>query len=103
MPWSSLSVGFLCGPGGQSLEATMRILLYSLAIVLGLESIGAVDAQNYPWCANYSSGDSGGVNCGFVSLPQCLRTLNGIGGICMPNTQFAPYAPPFGPGPLPGP
>jgi hypothetical protein len=79
----------------------MRILLYTSAIVLALESIGtAVHAQDFPWCAHYSTGDSGGVNCGFVSLPQCLRTLNGIGGICMRNTQFAPYAPAFGPGPL---
>ncbi len=77
----------------------MKIFLYISAIMLGLGSIGtSVHAQNYPWCAHYSTGDSGGVNCGFVSLPQCLSALSGIGGICMRNTQFAPYAHAFGPG-----
>ena len=81
----------------------MRILLFTLAIVLGIEALGtAVKAQNFPWCAHYAT-DAGDVNCGFVSLPQCLATLTGIGGICMRNTQFAPYAPPYGPGPVPGP
>jgi hypothetical protein len=93
--------GLLRGPGGQILEAAMRIL-FTLAIVLGIEALGtAVEAQNYPWCAHLAT-DAGDVNCGFVSLPQCLADVSGIGGICMRNTQFAPYAPAIGPGPVPG-
>lgn len=102
--WGSLSVGATERAGGQILEAAVRILLLTLAIVLGIETLStAVNAQNYPWCAHYSTGDSGGVNCGFVSLPQCLTNLSGIGGICMRNTQFAPYAPAVGPAPVPAP
>jgi hypothetical protein len=81
----------------------MRILLFTLAIVLGIGAFStAVKAQNYPWCAHYAT-DAGDVNCGFVSLPQCQADVSGIGGICMRNTQFAPYAPAIGPGPTPGP
>jgi hypothetical protein len=87
--------------GEQVLEETMRIWLFTLVIVVGIESLGtAVKAQNFPWCAHYAVGGDG-MNCGFVSLPQCLANVRGIGGICMRNTQFAPYAPPFGPGPIP--
>lgn len=54
-----------------------------------------VEAQNYPWCANYGSpfGD-GGTNCGFTTREQCLATVSGIGGSCDRNTQ---YVPPPGP------
>lgn len=81
----------------------MKILLCTLAIAVGGGLIVVpAEAQNYPWCAHYSV-EGAAVNCGFVSFPQCMATLNGIGGICMRNTQFAPYASPGGPGPLAGP
>lgn len=70
----------------------MKILLFALAIAVGTGLIVArAEAQNYPWCAYYST-DAVGVNCGFVSIEQCLTTLRGIGGICMRNTQYTPYA-----------
>src|SRR5215467_14946276 len=51
---------------------------------------------NYPWCAAYSGGDTGGggTNCGFTTFQQCLETVRGIGGFCEQNTQ---YQPPPGP------
>ena len=52
-------------------------------------------AQNYPWCAQYSGGALGGaMNCGLVSFQQCLATVSGIGGFCVRNTL---YQPPAGP------
>jgi Protein of unknown function (DUF3551) len=53
------------------------------------------EAQNYPWCAQYSGGSmGGGMNCGFTTFQQCLDTVKGIGGFCETNTQ---YVPPSGP------
>ena len=43
-------------------------------------------ADPYRWCAEYSTGDSGR-NWGFVTYGQCMATVSGIGGFCVPN-QF---------------
>ena len=40
----------------------------------------------YPWCAIYKV--DVGTNCGFVSLEQCLATIQGIGGFCYPNSAY---------------
>jgi hypothetical protein len=74
----------------------MRALLF-VAVILAVT--GAVStpaqAQNYPWCAQYGGGDTGGgTNCGFTTFEQCLATLSGMGGFCNRNTQ---YVPPPGP------
>ena len=42
----------------------------------------------YPWCAQYSGGSSGGRNCGFSTLEQCRATVSGIGGFCEPNLFY---------------
>ena len=71
----------------------MRLLLYVLAIGVGIVGIGnRAEAQNYPWCAIYSG--AGGTNCGFTTLEQCMETARGLGSLCQPNTQ---YVPPSGP------
>ena len=77
----------------------MRLLLFLFAIWAGIVWIGMpAEAQNYPWCAAYSGGDTGGggTNCGFTTFQQCLDTVRGIGGFCEQNTQ---YQPPPGPHP----
>jgi hypothetical protein len=77
----------------------MRLLLFLLVICAGIGWTGThVEAQNYPWCAAYSGGDTGGggTNCGFTTFQQCLDTVRGIGGFCEQNTQ---YQPPPGPHP----
>jgi len=53
-------------------------------------------AQNYPWCAHYSGGRGGAMNCGFTTFEQCLETVRGIGGFCERNDW---YQPPPGPHP----
>ncbi len=43
----------------------------------------------YPWCAQYSGGSSGGGrNCGFSNLEQCRATISGIGGFCASNLFY---------------
>jgi hypothetical protein len=73
-------------------EGAMKILMFALAIAVetGL-IVTRAQARNYPWCAYYSAEDAS-VSCGFVSFEQCLTTVRGIGGICMRNTQYTPYA-----------
>jgi Protein of unknown function (DUF3551) len=74
----------------------MRLLLLILGIGVGVVGIGnRAEAQNYPWCAIYSS--LGGENCGFTTFEQCMETARGLGSLCQPNTQ---YVPPPGPHPL---
>jgi hypothetical protein len=40
-------------------------------------------AQNPPWCAIMD--DDGTTQCNFYSQQQCLQTISGIGGECIPN------------------
>jgi hypothetical protein len=72
----------------------MRILLFTLAIFAVIAVIAGIgtraQAQNYPWCAQYSG--LGGTNCGFTTFAQCMATLAGMGGFCNANTQYVPYA-----------
>jgi hypothetical protein len=47
----------------------------------------AQSAYSYPWCAVY--GDrSGAQSCYFMSRQQCLTTLSGIGGSCIPSPYY---------------
>jgi Protein of unknown function (DUF3551) len=76
----------------------MRILLFaSAACIAAVAGVTRAEAQNYPWCAQYSGGSMGGAtNCGSTTYQQCLDTVRGIGGFCEQNTQ---YQPPPGPHP----
>jgi hypothetical protein len=46
---------------------------------------------DYPWCAQFTDA-SGVFSCAFVTYAQCLASISGVGGLCMPNPAFA-----FGP------
>ena len=50
-----------------------------LGLVGALMVLGTpAQAQNYPWCAQYSGRALGGAqNCGFVSFAQCMATVSG--------------------------
>jgi hypothetical protein len=68
----------------------MRLLLLMLGICVGILCIGNhAEAQNYPWCAQYSGG-AGGMNCGFTTFQQCLADVSGIGGFCIQNSTYQP-------------
>jgi Protein of unknown function (DUF3551) len=70
----------------------MKFLL--LALVGAITLVGTpAQAQNYPWCAQYSGRALGGSqNCGFVSFAQCMATVSGVGGFCVQNTMYQPSA-----------
>lgn len=70
--------------------ATLSFVL--AAVVWAACAGGSAEAQNYPWCAHYDMGEDDAVNCGFVSNEQCLETVRGIGGFCMPNNDYRPPA-----------
>lgn len=68
----------------------MRPVLFTLAVCVVTAGLSApARAQNYPWCAAYDTGDQA-LNCGFVSYAQCMATVSGIGGFCMPNNTYQP-------------
>ncbi|HEX4410519.1 MAG TPA: DUF3551 domain-containing protein [Xanthobacteraceae bacterium] len=76
----------------------LRLPLLTSAI-LATSIVGIVPqarAQNYPWCAEYSMGQGGTRNCGFVSFAQCMTTVQGMGGFCAENNT---YVAPIGPHP----
>lgn len=66
------------------------------ALVVIAANATPAKAQNYPWCAQYGGSFGDTQNCGFVSYPQCMATLSGMGGFCVPNNT---YVPPPGPTP----
>lgn len=73
----------------------MRRMVSMLAITGGLilAGVAAADraqAQNYPWCAQYSGDMGGAMNCGFVSFDQCMTNVRGIGGFCVVNNTYQP-------------
>ncbi|MFZ1921522.1 MAG: DUF3551 domain-containing protein [Xanthobacteraceae bacterium] len=71
----------------------MRATFFILTILAAGVAMGTrAQAQNYPWCAFYDSGDQA-INCGFVSREQCMATVSGIGGFCMPNNTYQPLRP----------
>ncbi|HUI15700.1 MAG TPA: DUF3551 domain-containing protein [Xanthobacteraceae bacterium] len=74
----------------------MRTMLFGVAMLAASAAMAATStaarAQNYPWCAFYDTGDQA-INCGFVSREQCMATVSGIGGFCMPNNTYQPLPP----------
>jgi uncharacterized protein DUF3551 len=69
-------------------HAMPRIVLVGAAFTAAmLLHTVPVQAQNYPWCAQYN-GDYGGQNCGFSTLQQCQATVSGVGGICLSNPMY---------------
>ncbi len=59
-----------------------------LAATCGM--VATAQAQNYPWCAQYSDDFGGAMNCGFVSFNQCMETVRGMGGFCIVNNTYQP-------------
>jgi Protein of unknown function (DUF3551) len=78
-----------------SQEAIMRLSFTMLGVAAAMAAaVGGAQAQNYPWCAQYSGGTGGARNCGFTTFQQCLENVSGIGGFCQLNNT---YVPPAGP------
>lgn len=63
------------------------VALLTAALLSQVVPSHAQSAYSYPWCAIY--GDrSGAQSCYFMSKRQCLATLSGIGGSCIPSPYF---------------
>ncbi len=76
------------------MKATGKLLLAIISVVAGLAGMTMrAEAQNYPWCAQYSGKMGGAMNCGFVSFDQCMLTVRGMGGFCMANNTYQPPGP----------
>lgn len=69
----------------------MKALFVIFAIVAAVMAIDRpAQAQNYPWCAQYSGGMGGAMNCGFSTYAQCMEDVSGVGGFCMLNNRYVP-------------
>jgi len=67
------------------------IALVALVTLIALASSAARANIEYPWCAVYGGGNSGGgTNCGFSTIEQCRVTISGMGGFCEPNPFYRP-------------
>jgi hypothetical protein len=55
-------------------------VIYS-ALVLPLT--GTAHAQSLPWCAIMNN--DGTTQCNYYTQQQCLQTISGVGGECIPN------------------
>jgi hypothetical protein len=76
------------------MQAAAKLSLFIVGMVAGATSASIrAEAQNYPWCAEYSGDSGGAMNCGFVSYDQCMLTVRGMGGFCVVNTQYHPPGP----------
>ena len=69
----------------------MRKTLFGVVVAAGASmffTVGSASADPYKWCSVES--DSGGTNCGFVTIEQCRATISGKGGSCQPK-QVVPH------------
>jgi hypothetical protein len=75
----------------------MKLLVLVFGITAATTTFDTpAEAQNYPWCAQYSGISGGAMNCGFSNYQQCMADVSGIGGFCIQNNT---YQPPAGPHP----
>jgi len=71
----------------------MKLLWIAPAILIGAAALGSnAQAQNYPWCAQYSGDMGGAMNCGFSTHAQCMEDVSGVGGFCIVNNRYVPPA-----------
>jgi hypothetical protein len=65
-------------------------LILMMAVLLGgIQTSGAQSAVSaYPWCAIYGNRSNNARSCYFASWDQCMTTLSGIGGLCVPSPYY---------------
>ena len=81
-------ITFLSGAAGVTL---IRQTFLAVVFVAGTSmyfTVGSASADTYKWCSVES--DTGGTNCGFVTVEQCRATISGKGGFCQPM-QVLPH------------
>ena len=69
-----------------------RESLVAAVLLAGLSSAHAQSAYDYPWCAIYTN-RSGAQACYYATYAQCMATMWGIGGYCIPSPYYrGPHA-----------
>ena len=101
--YASLKASMLCPEAGNGMK--QLVLTRGLqrpegicrwgsprAVVVAATSMflaaSAASADPYKWCAVDSN--SGGTNCGFVTIEQCRASVSGQGGFCEPKQVVPP-------------
>jgi hypothetical protein len=77
----------------QQEEQSMRISAFVALVLTAAAAFAprpAAAAYDLPWCAQYY--DSNITSCAFTSYQQCMATISGIGGLCIQNFRYPPYA-----------
>jgi hypothetical protein len=69
--------------------AMTRVFIVAAAAASALLTTPASAEVQYPWCAQYRW-PIDATNCGFVSYPQCMATVSGVGGYCYQNPAYPP-------------
>ena len=75
----------------RSVTEVMAALVLVI-VLLTLTPANALPCDNTRWCAEYAP-SMGGTNCGFFTWEQCMATVSGIGGFCVPNQFYNPCGP----------
>ena len=60
---------------------SLVIAIISGAAVLSITDV--IHAQSLPWCAIMNN--DGTTQCNYYTQQQCLQTISGVGGECIPN------------------
>ena len=84
-----MSTSTICNLTPVKSRAKSFALLFGIAAGSVFAATSA-NAQNYPWCAQYSGGMGGAMNCGFSTFTQCQADVSGIGGFCIQNNTYQP-------------
>ena len=64
-------------------DKTMKTSMIAIAFAAAALSSTAASAQDRAWCSTTT--DAGAVSCAFNNRSQCLASISGAGGTCMPN------------------
>jgi hypothetical protein len=65
----------------------MRIVFAAAALLFAVSATQPAQADPYKWCALYGGNAMDGSKaCWFTTYEQCLATVTGLAGWCVPNT-----------------
>jgi len=63
------------------------LFIIGAALLGGASTLRAQSAYDYPWCAVYTN-RSGAQACYYATYEQCMATMWGIGGYCVPSPYY---------------
>ena len=68
----------------------MRVAFVVLAALAATAFTGSspASATERSWCAQYAGPLGNSRSCAFISWEQCRLTIDGAGGLCIPNPAY---------------